>query len=93
MRPDALARHPRRLDLTPVGDRRVLPDPIRPIELYQVTGSQHSGSILIAYLPAERILIQADLDPADLIAAVERRGLRVDLLVGLHDRPTPWPPR
>jgi len=54
----------RPLELTGVEDKLVLPDPTRPIELHALRGEDHSGSMLMAYLPAERILIQADLNRA-----------------------------
>lgn len=100
---DALARNPRPLRLMPIGDKVVRADSLRPIELYQVP-SDHSGSMLIVYLPNERLLIQADLynPPAAnainpvfpfakaLVDNVQRRGLQVDRVVGIHGRPVPW---
>jgi glyoxylase-like metal-dependent hydrolase (beta-lactamase superfamily II) len=102
---DALAANPRPLRLMPIGDRVVRADSLRPIEMYQVTGSEHSGTMLIVYLPAERLLIQADLynPPAanattvpafpfvkGLVDNVQRRGLQVDRVVGIHGRVVPW---
>jgi glyoxylase-like metal-dependent hydrolase (beta-lactamase superfamily II) len=101
---DALAQNPKPLRLTTVADKHVLPDPQRPVELYHVN-SPHSGSMLVAYLPAERMLIQADLynppppNPAtppvfpfvkSLVDDVQRRGLQVDRVVGIHGRPVPF---
>jgi len=76
-----------------VRDKLVLRDSIRTVELYEATGSQHSASILLVYLPAERMLIHADLETPVLVENVERLGLRVGTLVGLHEGPGPWPPR
>jgi glyoxylase-like metal-dependent hydrolase (beta-lactamase superfamily II) len=99
--PDALARSPKALRVIGVADKHVLPDPQRPVELYHVP-NPHSGSMLVAYLPAERILIQADLynppapnappPPAfpfakSLLDDIQRRGLQVDRIVGIHGRP------
>lgn len=101
---DALAQNPKPLKLVAVGDKHVIRDSLRSIELYQVTGSQHSGTMLIAYLPAERLLIQADLyNPpapnattmpafpfvANLLENIQRRGLQVDRVVGIHGRVVP----
>jgi glyoxylase-like metal-dependent hydrolase (beta-lactamase superfamily II) len=103
IQPDRLAQNPRPLRLMPVSDRWVRQDSLRPIEVYAVP-SDHAGSMLVVYLPNERILIQADLynPPAAnavnpvfpfakaLVEAVERRGLSVDRVVGIHGRPVPW---
>jgi glyoxylase-like metal-dependent hydrolase (beta-lactamase superfamily II) len=100
---DRLAQSPKPMRLMPVADRWVRQDSLRPIEVYAVP-SDHSGSMLVVYLPNERILIQADLynPPAAnavnpvfpfaraLVEAVERRGLSVDRVVGIHGRPVPW---
>lgn len=59
--PDALAQNPKPLRLMTVGDRHVLRDDLRTIEIHHVTGNQHNGGMLVVYLPAEKILIQADL--------------------------------
>jgi glyoxylase-like metal-dependent hydrolase (beta-lactamase superfamily II) len=102
---DELARNPKPLQITAVGDKLVLKDSLRTIELYQVSGNQHSGTMLIAYLPAERVLIQADLynPPApnattmpafpfvsNLLENIQRRGLQVDRVVGIHGRVVPF---
>ena len=101
---DALAQNPRTLKVVAVGDKHVLPDAQRPVELYHVA-NPHAGSMLVAYLPAERILIQADLynPPAanappppgfpfvkSLVDDIQRRGLQVDRVVGIHGRPVPF---
>jgi glyoxylase-like metal-dependent hydrolase (beta-lactamase superfamily II) len=105
IRPDSLQVHRKPLRLVTVGRKLVLRDPLRSIELHALEGGEHSGSMLIAYLPAERTVIQADLDkprgpdgedpdpPFDstLIENVRRLGLRVDRVVGIHGRPLPWP--
>ena len=100
---DRLSQNPKPMRLMPVSDRYVRADSVRPIEVYAVP-SDHSGSMLVVYLPNERILIQADLynPPAAnavnpvfpfaraLVENVQRRGLAVDRVVGIHGRPVPW---
>jgi glyoxylase-like metal-dependent hydrolase (beta-lactamase superfamily II) len=107
IQPDALQRNPRPLALRSVRGKLVLKDSLRSIELYQVRADQHSGSMLMVYLPTERVLIQADLnrapgpagdDPARpfapaLVESVRRWGLRVERVVGIHGPPIPWPAR
>ena len=100
---DRLGQNPKPMRLMPVPDRYVRADSVRPVEVYAVP-SDHSGSMLVVYLPNERILIQADLynPPAAnavnpvfpfakaLVENVQRRGLAVDRVVGIHGRPVPW---
>jgi hypothetical protein len=58
-----------------------------------VPGNPHSETMLMAYLPAERILVEVDaFSPggtyhpyaANLLEAIERQKLRVDRVVPLH---------
>jgi len=44
-----------------VNEKYVLSDDVRTLDLYLVQGLNHSAGMLIAYLPAEKILINADL--------------------------------
>ena len=103
--PDALSRDPRALRLLGVTDRYVRRDSLRTIELYRIDGSQHSGSMLMVYLPAEKLLIEADLySPpapnatvigpfpfaANLLENIQRRGLDVERIVPIHGRVVPF---
>jgi glyoxylase-like metal-dependent hydrolase (beta-lactamase superfamily II) len=58
--PDLLARSPKPATIETVGDKRVLTDGSRTVELYHLQGSGHNAGTLIAYLPAERILMYGD---------------------------------
>jgi glyoxylase-like metal-dependent hydrolase (beta-lactamase superfamily II) len=60
LNPDRLARAPRPPVIEGVGDKRVLTDGSRTLELYHLRGNLHDDALLIAYLPKERLLIQAD---------------------------------
>jgi glyoxylase-like metal-dependent hydrolase (beta-lactamase superfamily II) len=101
---DALARSGRGARVRGVRDREVLRDRERAIELYHVP-NDHSGSMLVAYLPSQKLLVQADLynppagntttTPAfpfvhSLVELVGRRGLQVERVVGIHGRPVPF---
>ena len=91
-------------DTRPVADKHVIADSLRAIEVYSIEGNAHSGSMLVVYLPAERVLIQADLynppaanatNPvfpflANLLENIQRRGLQVDRVVGIHGRPVAY---
>jgi glyoxylase-like metal-dependent hydrolase (beta-lactamase superfamily II) len=58
--PDQLAREPRPPVLEGVGDRKVLTDGTRTVEVLHMRGNLHSEGMLMVYLPKERMLIQAD---------------------------------
>jgi glyoxylase-like metal-dependent hydrolase (beta-lactamase superfamily II) len=59
--PDRLARSPRKAAIEAVAGRRVLADAARTLELYRLEGSDHADTMLIAYLPKEKILVEADV--------------------------------
>jgi uncharacterized protein (TIGR02246 family) len=80
------------------------------VEIHQVRGAQHSGpfqhaeTLLIVYLPAEKLLIEADLYTppapnatvpayapfaANLVENIDQLGLQVDRIVPIHGRVVP----
>jgi glyoxylase-like metal-dependent hydrolase (beta-lactamase superfamily II) len=99
--PDALAQNPKPLRIRAVGQTHVINDPMRTIEVHHVAGNAHNGNMLVVYLPAEKILIQADLynppaanaqNPtfpfaANLLEMIQRKRLQVDRVVGIHGAP------
>jgi glyoxylase-like metal-dependent hydrolase (beta-lactamase superfamily II) len=58
--PDRLARATRAPRLEGMADKRVLSDATRTLELHHVRGNLHNDALLMAYLPKEKLLIQAD---------------------------------
>ncbi|MBC7860180.1 MAG: MBL fold metallo-hydrolase, partial [Burkholderiaceae bacterium] len=42
------------------GDKLVLPDAQRPVEIYQIAGNSHNDAFALVYLPSEKVLIEAD---------------------------------
>jgi glyoxylase-like metal-dependent hydrolase (beta-lactamase superfamily II) len=58
--PDSLAKSNRRPIVEAVGARRVLSDGTQTLELHHIRGNLHNDGLLMAYLPKERVLIQAD---------------------------------
>lgn len=103
--PDALSRNPKPLRILSVRDRFTRRDSLRTIELYRIDGSQHSASMLMVYLPAEKLLVEADLySPpaanattagpfpfaANLLENIQRRGLDVGRIVPIHGRVVPY---
>jgi glyoxylase-like metal-dependent hydrolase (beta-lactamase superfamily II) len=59
---DNLSRANRRPMVESAGGRRVLTDGTRTVELHHVTGLEHSDGMLVAYLPAEKLLFTADFN-------------------------------
>ena len=60
LNPDRLQRMPRAAVIEAVGDKRVLTDGTMTLELYHMRDHPHSEGLLMAYLPASKLLIQAD---------------------------------
>jgi glyoxylase-like metal-dependent hydrolase (beta-lactamase superfamily II) len=105
LQPDALASAKRSPRIEGVRSRRVFEDRSRTVELHHLRDSPHSATMLVAYLPTERLLVQADAyNPAapnaspppafpfarNLIENVERLELRVDRVAALHGRVVPF---
>jgi len=94
LQPDALARAPRELTLELVtNDVYDVSDGHRTMHIARVRQDEHANGMLMAYLPRERILVEADsytpnarLVPfaANLLAAINRLGWSVDRIVPLH---------
>jgi len=58
--PDSLSKANRTPVVEAVGARRVLTDGTQTLELHHLRGNLHHDGLLMAYLPRERLLIQAD---------------------------------
>jgi glyoxylase-like metal-dependent hydrolase (beta-lactamase superfamily II) len=91
--PDALAKANRPLAIEAVDDARVIEDRSRRVELYHISGNPHGDTLLMVYLPKERVLIEADafspgsaVHPyaANLLGQIRARKLQVDRVVPLH---------
>lgn len=59
--PDNLARSQKKPVIEKVGDKKVLSDGARTLELHLVRDNPHHDGMLMAFLPKERILIEADV--------------------------------
>ena len=93
--PEALAMNPRPLMLEAVGDTHTLRDAAMEVQLFHLAGNPHAGTLLMAYVPRERLLLHADVyEPAPQFTAfpfarnvaehIRKRGLRVDRHVPMH---------
>ena len=93
--PETLTRSPRPLMLETVGDEHTLRDSQMEVRLYHLSGNPHADTLIMAYVPRDRLLIQADVyEPAPQFSAfpfarnmaehIQKRGLRVDRHVPMH---------
>ena len=86
-----------------VRENYVISDGTRTLQIHYVNPLQHVEGMLMAYLPRERMLIQADLvdtfdtlpatmsgDQRSLFNAVRKLRLDVSQLVPAHGKPIPW---
>ena len=101
LRPDRLAKAPKKPVIEAVAEKRVLTDGTRTLELHHLQGSNHDDAMLIGYLPKEKVLIEADVyNPAPPNAApgpvvkesvnlyenLKRLNLDVQQIAPLHGR-------
>jgi hypothetical protein len=63
------------------------------VRVYHVAGNPHSDTMLMVYVPRERIVIEVDayspgpgphIYAANLLENIDKRKLRVDRIVPLH---------
>jgi glyoxylase-like metal-dependent hydrolase (beta-lactamase superfamily II) len=57
---DTLAKANKKPKIETVAEKRVIKDSRRTVEFYHITNMTHSDGMLIAYLPKEKVLFQAD---------------------------------
>jgi hypothetical protein len=58
---DELAKSPKPMNVIPVDDEMTLKDSGMEVRLYHVLDNPREGTLLFAYIPRDRILVQADL--------------------------------
>jgi hypothetical protein len=91
--PDALAKNPQPLKLELVDDALTLKDRSMEVQLYHLIDNPREGTNLFAYVPRDRILVQADLYDAawqhhpwgeNALKNIADRKLRVEKAVPVH---------
>lgn len=96
--PDALARTPKPLAIETFEDALVVEDAAMSMTLYHLSGNPHSDTMLMAYFPRHRVIVQVDaygpnaaVHPyaANLLEHIRTRNLRVDRIVPLHGSVVP----
>jgi len=102
LNPDRLAQSGKTARFETVADKKVLTDGSRTLELHHLQGNPHHAGFIVAYLPAEKILVQVDAyspaapnapppaspSPAavNLFENIERLKLDVGSIAALHGR-------
>jgi glyoxylase-like metal-dependent hydrolase (beta-lactamase superfamily II) len=102
VRPDALQRSGRRASFDVVNGTRTFSDGTRTVQVFFIEGSPHADGFMMAWLPRERLLVEADAytpgapnSPApprpnalhvNLVDNVQRQGWDVDRILPLHGR-------
>ena len=103
--PDQFARSGKKAKFKAVQDNLVLTDGARTIEIHRIKGSVHNDTFLMVYLPAEKLLIEADAytpqapnapppsppnpNNVNLVENIERLKLTIDKILPLHGRVVP----
>lgn len=97
--PDTLARNPQPLKLELLeGEKRVFTDGTQTVEIYNIGPSPHADEMLVAYLPKEKILYEADIldrplngdypiaeeSAVHLARWIERKRLLVEKIIPVH---------
>src|SRR5687768_1375773 len=93
LQPDTLAKKPTRLVVDTVDDEKQFSDQTMTVQVYHVAGNPHSDTMLMVYVPRERVVIEVDvyspgpgphIYAANLLENIDKRKLRVDRIVPLH---------
>jgi hypothetical protein len=97
--PDALAKTPKPLKLELVDDQLRLKDKSMEVQLFHLLDNPREGTNLFAYVPRDRILVQADLYDStwqqhlwgeNVLWNIEHRKLRVEKDVPVHGEVEPF---
>jgi glyoxylase-like metal-dependent hydrolase (beta-lactamase superfamily II) len=103
--PDRMAKAKGKATVEGVGDKRVMTDGARVVEIHQIAGNLHHDGLIMVYLPKEKLLIETDAftpgppnaqppRPANPFSVnlsdnIMRLGLNADRILPLHGRAVP----
>jgi glyoxylase-like metal-dependent hydrolase (beta-lactamase superfamily II) len=96
---DDLGRNPKPVQLKLMDDRLTLKDAMQEVQLVRVVRNNHMVHAIAAYLPRERLFVQADMFVLDwdlqwwgasYMATVKEYGLRIDRDVPIHGGVVPF---
>ena len=91
--PDALEKNRKLVMFELVDDQMTLKDTSMEVQLYHLLDNPREGTNIYAYVPRDRILVQADLYDAtwlrhswgeNVLQNLERRGLKIERSVPVH---------
>jgi glyoxylase-like metal-dependent hydrolase (beta-lactamase superfamily II) len=98
--PDRLTQSGKMPRFETVGQKKVLSDATRTLELHHIQNNAHNDGILMAYLPAEKIIVAVDVytplaagaqppetpnpNTVNFVENIERLKLDVDKVLALH---------
>src|SRR5438093_3346531 len=98
--PDALAKNAKPLKIETVDGEMILTDKAMTVNLYNLVGSPHADTLLMAYFPKERLLVEADVFTpgamvapfaANLLENIKKHpNLKVDRIVPIHGTIAPY---
>jgi glyoxylase-like metal-dependent hydrolase (beta-lactamase superfamily II) len=101
VKPDELSKSKKKPVIEAVGEKRVFTDATQTMELYHLTGSDHTDTMLVVYLPKSKTLIEADAwtpaaanapmpkpnkENTNLAAFINSQKLDVQTILPLHGR-------
>jgi hypothetical protein len=98
--PDELAKKPQPVRFMPVDDELTLKDKTVEVRLYHLLDNAREGTNLFAYVPRDKIIVQADLYDStwtqfpwadNVLRNIALRGLRVEKDVPVHGEIQSWP--
>jgi glyoxylase-like metal-dependent hydrolase (beta-lactamase superfamily II) len=99
IQPDTLAKNATRLVVEPVDSEKTVSGGAQTVQLFHVAGNPHSDTMLMVYIPRDRLLVEADaFSPGsaaqpyapNLLENIQKRKLRVDRIVPLHGGIAPF---
>lgn len=99
LQPEALAQKANRLYVETVDEEKEIKDGSMTVQLFHVAGNPHSDTMLMAYIPSVRAIVEVDafspgsqVQPyaANLLENIQKRKLRVDTIVPLHGAIVPF---
>jgi glyoxylase-like metal-dependent hydrolase (beta-lactamase superfamily II) len=93
MAPDALSKNPKPLKLETVDDSMVIKDDKMTVQLYHIAGNPHADTLLMAYFPKERILVEADAFSPGAAVQPYAANLLENITKRPEGRPHPAAPR
>jgi len=98
--PDALAKNPKPLKIDSVDGEMILTDSTMTLNLYHIVGNPHADTLLMAYFPRQRLLVEADVfTPGAMVAPFAANLLdnlkklprvQIDRIVPIHGTIAPY---